>query len=68
MAKGKKPVKQSESGKKMSDNISNMPGGSPEAPGPINNPNNHPIDNVPSPTDPRWGDELQAMAAGQGGM
>lgn len=46
-----------------------MPSGSPMAPGPINDPNDHPVNNLPAPTDPRWAEELQgqAQSMGQGG-
>lgn len=63
-----KKAKESSKGTKMADNVRNqMPAGSPQAPGPINDPSNHPIDNVPQATDPRWAEMLQA-SGGQGGM
>lgn len=69
MAKGKSKPSTSSAGKKISTNISPpMAAGSPTAPGPINDPADHPSNNLPSPTDPRWGEEMQAMASGQGGM
>lgn len=76
MAKGKsksvpsadKAPKESSKGSKMADNVrSQMPAGSPQAPGPINDPSNHPVDNIPEATDPRWAEMLQAQGA-QGGM
>lgn len=80
--KGKEPSSESKerkstqayenkAGKKISDNVSQMPAGTPQTPGPINDPSNHPVDNIPNATDPRWAEELQAMAAAggaQGGM
>lgn len=56
-----KDTKQSTPGKKMAGNINQFPAGSPETPGPINDPSSHPIDNVPDATDPRWGNILQAQ-------
>lgn len=38
--------------------IDKMPAGTPQAPGPINDPSDHPSNNIPNPTDPRWGQVL----------
>lgn len=38
-------------------NAKQMPAGSPFAPGPTNDPSDHPIDTVPQPTVPRWGQQ-----------
>ena len=50
-----------------------MPGGThgehPETmsqvrPGPINDPHNHPIDNIPNATDDRWAEQLSGQVPG----
>lgn len=71
MAKKDKSPQESTKGKKMAENVkSQMPAGSPAAPGPINDPADHPVNNLPDATDPRWAEMLQASQTpgGQGGM
>lgn len=72
MAKGKSrsmsaPPAQNKAGKKMADNVSKpMPGGTPDTPGPINDPANHPSNNLPAPQEQYSGDTLDAMAQKMG--
>jgi hypothetical protein len=64
MAKSKAPSKKKEAPKGKSKPVA-MPAGTPDNPGPPNDPNDHPVNNLPAPTDPRWAEQLQAMASQQ---